>query len=67
MQRALIQFKDPKNYDLVKEALCKAGRTDLIGFGKECLIPPRKIAGKKTAVQKKKPDGKTAIKRGKRK
>ncbi len=67
MQRALIQFKDPKNYDLVKEALCKAGRTDLIGFGKECLIPPRKIAGKKTAAQKKKPDGKTAIKRGKRK
>lgn len=47
MQRALIQFKDPKNYDLVKEALLRAGRTDLIGFGRECLILPRKIAGRK--------------------
>ncbi len=42
MQRALIQYRDPKNYALVHEALIKAGRTDLIGFGKECLIrPPR--------------------------
>ncbi len=43
MQRALIQYKRPENYDLVKEALIKAGREDLIGFGEECLIPPRKI------------------------
>lgn len=43
MQRALIQYRDPKNYDLVREALIKAGREDLIGFDKECLIPPRKI------------------------
>ena len=43
MQRALIQYKRPENYDLVKEALLKAGRDDLIGFGPECLIPPRKI------------------------
>lgn len=43
MQRALIQYKRPENYDLVKEALLKAGRQDLIGFGKECLIPPRKL------------------------
>lgn len=43
MQRALIQYRDPKNYDLVSEALYKAGRTDLIGFDKKCLIPPRKI------------------------
>lgn len=41
MQRALMQYKNPKNYDLVKEALIKAGRTDLIGYGKECLIKPR--------------------------
>ncbi|SDZ81075.1 uncharacterized radical SAM protein YgiQ [Pseudobutyrivibrio sp. ACV-2] len=46
MQRALIQYKRPENYDLVKEALVKAGRDDLIGFGDECLIPPRKIKGK---------------------
>lgn len=44
MQRALIQYKNPDNYDLVKEALIAANRTDLIGFSKECLIPPRKNA-----------------------
>lgn len=44
MQRALIQYRRPENYELVKEALIKAGRTDLIGFGPKCLIPPRKIA-----------------------
>jgi hypothetical protein len=43
MQRALIQYRDPKNYDLVKEALLKEHREDLIGFGGKCLIPPRKI------------------------
>lgn len=43
MQRALIQYRDPKNYELVKEALLKAHREDLIGFDKKCLIPPRKI------------------------
>lgn len=43
MQRALIQYKKPENYDLVKEALLKCGRGDLIGFEKHCLIPPRKI------------------------
>ena len=44
MQRALIQYRDPENYDLVKEALLREGREDLIGFGEKCLIPPRKIA-----------------------
>jgi len=42
MQRALIQYKNPKNYELVRDALFKAGRSDLIGFGKNCLIRPRK-------------------------
>lgn len=45
MQRALIQYRNPKNYDLVHEALVKAGRTDLIGFDKNCLIRPRKNYG----------------------
>ncbi|MBE5844068.1 MAG: YgiQ family radical SAM protein [Butyrivibrio sp.] len=45
MQRALIQYKRPENYELVKEALIREGREDLIGFGKDCLIPPRKGAG----------------------
>lgn len=42
MQRALIQYKNPKNYDLVHEALVQAHRTDLIGFDKKCLIKPKK-------------------------
>lgn len=42
MQRALIQYRLPRNYDLVSEALHKAGRTDLIGFDKNCLIRPRR-------------------------
>jgi len=44
MQRALIQYRNPNNYDLVREALVKAGREDLIGFDKNCLIRPRKLA-----------------------
>ena len=52
MQRALIQYRDPKNYDLVKEALIREGRTDLIGFGKECLIPPRQIGGREKTRSK---------------
>jgi uncharacterized radical SAM protein YgiQ len=42
MQRALIQYRDPKNYDLVKKALHKTGRTDLIGYGPRCLIRPER-------------------------
>ena len=41
MQRALIQYRNPKNYDLVMEALRKADRMDLVGFDKNCLIRPR--------------------------
>ena len=52
MQRALIQYRDPKLYDLVKEALIKCGRQDLIGFGKECLIAPTNIKqGRNTNTQ----------------
>lgn len=43
MQRALIQYRNPKNYDLVAEALHLAHREDLIGFDKKCLIRPRKL------------------------
>ena len=49
MQRALIQYRNPKNYELVHEALTKAGRTDLIGFDKKCLIRPWKTSQEKTA------------------
>ena len=40
MQRALIQYRNPVNYSLVREALVKAGREDLIGTGPKCLIRP---------------------------
>ncbi|MDR0879474.1 MAG: YgiQ family radical SAM protein [Clostridioides sp.] len=42
MQRALLQFSYPRNYDLVREALEVSGREDLIGFGPKCLIKPRR-------------------------
>ncbi len=53
MQRALIQYRNPANYDLVVEALKIAKRTDLIGFSKECLVRPRKEnAGENTYKNK---------------
>ena len=42
MQRALLQYFNPKNADLVREALKKAGRHDLIGYGDKCLVYPKK-------------------------
>jgi hypothetical protein len=65
MQRALIQYRNPKNYYLVKEALIKAHREDLIGSGPKCLIraiPPK--AGKVAAPPPKLPSkGKPAAKK----
>ena len=73
MQRALIQYRNPKNYELVREALKLAGREDLIGFGKHCLIKPRKLASeqpKKQTIQRKTSSGKkpqkTVIKKSNR-
>jgi uncharacterized radical SAM protein YgiQ len=45
MQRALLQYKNPENYDLVKQALIATGRKDLIGYGSKCLITPVRPAG----------------------
>ena len=42
LQRALIQYRNPKNHDLTREALRRAGREDLIGYGKKCLVKPAK-------------------------
>ena len=56
MQRALIQYRNPKNYYLVREALMTAHREDLIGSGPKCLIraiPPK--LGKPTAPPPKAP------------
>ena len=43
MQRALLQYKAPRNYDLVHAALVEAGREDLIGLGQRCLIKPKDV------------------------
>ena len=61
MQRALIQYKNPQNRELVKEALIKAGRTDLIGWEHKCLIKE----GKKT-VQAEKDFKKSTVQRKKK-
>ena len=53
MQRALIQYRNPKNYELVMEALKAANRMDLVGFGPKCLIRPRQGASQGKTVYKK--------------
>lgn len=52
MQRALLQSTNPKNFGLVRKALRLAGREDLIGTGKHCLVPPEKGAKKVSAPEK---------------
>ena len=62
MQRALMQYREAKNYALVREALVLAGREDLIGFGSKCLIrpyPPRSRGAEKAPPAKKPAAGKT--------
>ncbi len=54
MQRALIQYRDPKNYKLVHEALIAAHREDLIGHGPRCLIPAKPVYKAKTQTGKSK-------------
>lgn len=62
LQRALIQYRNPDNYDLVLEALKKAGRMDLVGFGPKCLIRPRRLKKEQAAPPKeRKPKKKTTI------
>ena len=55
MQRALIQYRDPKNRALVVEALHKAGREDLIGYGPKCLVRPEKSGGRGKSRNAKRP------------
>lgn len=62
MQRALLQFNDPKNYQLVKEALITAGRSDLIGNRPQALIPkkqPKHVSRKRKIKQHKQSDKKS--------
>ena len=59
LQRALLQYNRPQNADLVREALTKAGRTDLIGHTPDCLVrpantyAPKKDGGKKPTAPRK--------------
>lgn len=68
LQRALIQYRDPKNHALVLEALRRAGRMDLIGYGPTCLIRPDKGEKRDHPSRKAKPDdgrrGKGSRKKG---
>ncbi len=68
LQRALIQYRKPENYDLVREALTKAGRGDLIGYGPKCLIRPVRPHGVKRGrsggADKKVTDTKVSSSRG---
>lgn len=54
MQRALMQYRNPKNYDIVLSALKQAGRSDLIGYDKHCLIRPKGNYNKPGTTYKKK-------------
>ena len=70
MQRALMQYRNPENYELVKEALHIAGREDLIGFDKKCLIRPRQLKKEKTdmsGVRKNNKQHKKSLKSDRRK
>ncbi len=61
MQRALLQFRNPDNYEIVKEALLSAGRGDLIGNGPGCLIPyDKRMMIKNTSMKGEKNNGKAA-------
>lgn len=51
MQRALLQYKNPANHELVSEALRLCGRDDLIGFGPKALIPPRAIVRRQSGAR----------------
>ena len=48
IQRALMQYKNPENRELILEGLKMTGRMDLVGFGPKCLIRPREFRGKST-------------------
>lgn len=62
MQRALLQYRDPKKYDLVYEALVQSGREDLIGYGPKCLIKPK---GSRNKIEHTNGKGKSKETRGK--
>ena len=62
LQRALLQYNRPQNAPLVREALIKAGREDLIGYGAECLVRP--AGGNRQESNRSGGQGKNAVSRG---
>ena len=60
MQRALLQYSAPRNYDLVHQALVEAGREDLIGMAPRCLIKPREARGYSNRAYSNKKGSKTS-------
>ena len=60
MQRALMQFRAPRNQPLVRKALRLAGREDLIGYGRQCLVPPGEARPPRTTEHRAHPTGKGA-------
>jgi len=53
MQRALLQWNRRENHSLVREALQKCGRSDLIGNGPDCLVPPERKSISQKSMQNK--------------
>jgi hypothetical protein len=62
-----MQYRNPKNYELVREALERAGRTDLIGFEGRCLIRPRVTGQRGPAGKNQKTDVARAGKKNQKK
>ena len=60
MQRALMQFRAPRNQPLVRKALRLAGREDLIGYGRQCLVPPGEARPQRATEHRAHPTGKGA-------
>ncbi len=58
LQRALIQYRNPQNYDAVMEALHKEHREDLIGFDEHCLIRPRRLQQRRVDSRQRTDSGK---------
>ncbi len=66
IQRALLQWYRNENHELIRKALRQAGRGDLIGFGAECLVPPRDVRkGERTESKKENgPKGRKSVRPG---
>ena len=59
MQRALLQYRKPENYEIVYQALRRANRMDLVGYGPKCLLrPPKKDINKKIFTASARPNQK---------